>query len=180
MIAADLVRQVRGHGVRIVPDADTLRLSGKAPLPEDLMARLKEHKPAVLGQLRAEATAAEWRARVELLDPDHPPAHAPDRWWEDVCLGAVTFCDDWAVQAVLMGWDAHSLFGADRARPYARTDMCGLVGFLPRKQVIAMTEDEVTLVVAWHQDARQVYRRVDLASRPGVVLLWELTEAVCN
>ena len=174
MIAADLVREVRGHGVRLVPDQGTLRLSGKAPLPDELMARLKTHKPAVLRQLHAEATAAEWKSRVELLDPERPPSHAPDRWWEDVCGCAVTFCEEWGVQAVLLGWDAYSLFGADRARPYARTDMCGLVGFLPRKQVVAMTEDTVTMAVAWHEDARQVYRRVDLSRTPGAVLLWEL------
>ena len=123
---------------------------------------------------QAEAIAADWRAGVATLDPSSPPDHAPARWWADTCEAATSFCDEWGLEAAAKGWDAHSLFGASKARPYARTDLCGLCGFMARKRVVGITDKAVELAVVWHEDARQVYRREDLASKPGGALLWEL------
>lgn len=87
---------------------------------------------------------------------------------------AVTFCAEWGVQAAQLGWDAHSLFGANRHRPYARLDQCGLVGFLSRKRVIAMTGADVLMEVAWGPGAQRRYCRKDLCRAPGAVPLWQL------
>ncbi len=66
------------------------------------------------------------------------------------------------------------LFGANKHRPYARLDQCGFVGFLSRKRVIAMTEADVLMEVAWGPGAQQRYRRKDLCRASGAVLLWGL------
>lgn len=57
MTAADLMAEVDRHGGRLFPRGDRLRFTAPEPLPADLLANLRAHKPELLA----------------LLDPGRPP-----------------------------------------------------------------------------------------------------------
>lgn len=48
MNAAELLREVERHGARLRPNGDRLRVEFVEPLPDDLMDRLRQHKPELL------------------------------------------------------------------------------------------------------------------------------------
>jgi hypothetical protein len=58
--AADLIAAVRAAGGTIRRDGDMIELAAARPLPAELLARIREAKPALLGLL---ASTADWRAR---------------------------------------------------------------------------------------------------------------------
>lgn len=48
-----LLDEVRRYGGRLVPDGDGLRVRAPAPLPPELMDRLRAHKPDLIHALKA-------------------------------------------------------------------------------------------------------------------------------
>ncbi len=58
--ATDLIAAVRAAGGTIRRDGDMIELAAARPLPAELLARIREAKPALLGLL---AGAADWRTR---------------------------------------------------------------------------------------------------------------------
>ena len=99
MTAAELVREVEVAGGRLIPlDDGGLRVAAPEPLPDDLVNRLRQHKPEVIAILtRADLQASGWDAETAALiewflttSPPRAPftlskavvvAH-PARWWE--------------------------------------------------------------------------------------------------
>ena len=88
MSAADLLREVERYGARLRPNGDRLRVEFVEPLPDDLMDRLRQHKPELL-RLLADPSApcptcgcgSYWHA----ADAWHceactPPAGTVERW----------------------------------------------------------------------------------------------------
>jgi hypothetical protein len=56
MNAAELLRDLAGHGVTVRLSGDRLALRGT--VPAELLAACREHKPAILAQLREDAALA--------------------------------------------------------------------------------------------------------------------------
>jgi len=50
-VTKELIDEVARHGGRLVREGELLRVSAPAPLPTDLQARLREHKPDLLAAL---------------------------------------------------------------------------------------------------------------------------------
>jgi hypothetical protein len=75
---ADVLREVERRGGRLVPNGDRLRIIAPAPMPDEVMARVRQHKPELLRLLR---------------DPSEPCAvcgcgsywHDGDRWHCEAC-----------------------------------------------------------------------------------------------
>ena len=100
--AVDLVREVEAAGGRLIPlDDGRLRVTALEPLPEELVDRIRQHKPEVIAILtRADLQASGWDAEtaeiIEWFLTTSPPrepftlskavvvAH-PARWWEALC-----------------------------------------------------------------------------------------------
>lgn len=85
--AADLIAAVRAAGGIIRRDGNMIELAAPRPLPAELLARIREAKPALLGLL---AGTADWRARHRealaywsLLHPDDEAASLA--WGELQC-----------------------------------------------------------------------------------------------
>ncbi len=95
---ADLVREVQTVGGNLVPlDNGRIRITAPAPLPEHLMARLRERKPEVINFLayregRADGWDPETTQLIEWFMRTPPPAQPfelcqgvtvarPDIWW---------------------------------------------------------------------------------------------------
>lgn len=73
MTAVDLLEQARTHGVTLTPLPDGgLKLKGKPPIPAELTAALREHKPEILALLQACATLAEAYRRYWELPETEP------------------------------------------------------------------------------------------------------------
>lgn len=57
---AELIEEVQRHGGRLIPDSDGIRVRAPAPLPDDLMERLRARKPDLIRELRAAAPVGHW------------------------------------------------------------------------------------------------------------------------
>ncbi len=96
--AADLVREVQSAGGDLVPlDNGRIRITAPEPLPEHLMARLRERKPEVINFLayregRADGWDPETTQLIEWFMQTPPPAQPfelckgvviaiPALWW---------------------------------------------------------------------------------------------------
>jgi hypothetical protein len=98
MTAAELLREVERHGGRLIRSGDGVRVTAPAPLPDDLMGRLREHKAELLAVL-ADATPA----AGPLRDPSTPcPAcgrgvywHGADGWHCAACAPAPAGVERW-------------------------------------------------------------------------------------
>jgi hypothetical protein len=75
MIAVDLIQQARTYGVTLtlLPDGG-LKLRGKPPIPAELKAVLREHKPEVLALLQSCAALADLYRRYWSLPKSEPMA----------------------------------------------------------------------------------------------------------
>ena len=79
MTAAELVQQVRRHGVELVAAGDRIRYRPRTALPTELRAELAAHKPEVLQHLHAEQSRGRWNPLV------------PDGWTPEAWRGRLTF-----------------------------------------------------------------------------------------
>jgi hypothetical protein len=79
MIAAEIITQVRAAGGRIAVDGADLVLTAPRPLPVDLLANLKAHKPALLEALASPDLpgVSKFAARLSAEDRAKPsPPHS--------------------------------------------------------------------------------------------------------
>lgn len=83
MSAAQLIEQVRAVGGRIEAKGATLKLAAPKPLPDDLLAELRLHKPDLLTYLRHGLTLAELR---EVAGPDWPEVERDPALLETLAL----------------------------------------------------------------------------------------------
>ena len=83
-----------------------------------------------------------WRARFRALDQHANPLDIPLPAWRTFLRDCSAFlASDWALQALGLGWDEYSLFGANRIKPYARIDHAGLL-WLAQGQAMREMRDE--------------------------------------
>ena len=131
-LAIDLLREVSEAGGTVRLEGDMLRLSAPEPLPDELRARLRQHKAEIVALLSAAEPAND-------AAPDGPPmqsvaglpreiadgVHAilsadgaqgiPPQRWPRVQRDAARLVEGgWAQQALALGWTAADLFGCDQ------------------------------------------------------------------
>jgi hypothetical protein len=108
-----------------------------------------------------------WAEGFARLNPDHPPGDVPPKHWQQFVDDAGRFLDGpFCAVAMALSWGPYDLFGADRARPFARIDPAGLLWLLHGDRLIALTESTATIETK--TGARQTYRRK--AGQSGRVL----------
>jgi hypothetical protein len=108
----------------------------------------------------------EWAEGFARLCCMSPPGGTNRHEWQAALDGAGRFLDQWAGKAHALGWTASELFGLNPDAPLGRLDQRGAAYFLARREVVAVTADEITFRV---DDVLQRLRRRPVTSRPG----WE-------
>jgi hypothetical protein len=177
MSALPLIEAVERAGGAIALRGDRLRLSAPEPLPENLLQELRARKAEVIHHLQhgrqlelgKPATAAltqgtissveiaSWVAGVARLAAMAPPRNYPAHAWQQLIVDAERFLDDWAQQAVVLGWPGWELFGCHRRAPWGRIDGMGLVLLLHGDPLAALTATEA--VIRRASGAHQTWRR---------------------
>jgi hypothetical protein len=185
-LALDLLREVSTAGGTVGLEGDMLRLSAPEPLPDDLLARLRQHKAEIVALLLA-AEPANDAAPVtqsvdapsrEIADGVHAILSAdgaqgiPPQRWPRVQRDAVRLVEGgWLERALALGWTAADLFGCDRRAPWHRLDRAGLVLLTGGHEIVELAPDVAALRTSTGSVLR--YRRRPPA-RPPVALLWAL------
>jgi hypothetical protein len=194
-LAIDLLRQVSDAGGTVRLEGDMLRLSAPDPLPDNLLARLRQHKAEIVALLAA-AEPARDVAPAPIADDrvgQDLPAEAadgvrailaaegaqgvpPNRWPQiQRDLRHLVECR-WLHAALDLGWSTADLFGCDRRAPWYRLDRSGLVLLLGGHEIIELSSDVAALRTRTGSVLR--FRRRPPA-QPPVALLWEvLTQTV--
>jgi hypothetical protein len=121
-------------------------------------------------------TVGSWKKGVARLASALPPRDYPARAWEQLIVDAERFLDDWATQAVSLGWQDWEIFGCHRRAPWGRLQGMGLVLLLRGVEIAAMTA--TAAAIRTRTGARQTFRRqprdpLDPAER---CLVWELDD----
>ena len=185
-LAMDLLREVSEAGGTVRLEGDMLRLSAPEPLPDELRARLRQHKAEIVALLSA-AEPANDAAPVaqsvgglprEIADGVHAILSAdgargiPPQRWPRVQRDAARLVEGgWVQRALALGWTAADLFGCDRRAPWHRLDRAGLVLLTGGHEIVELTEEVAALRTSTGSVLR--FRRRPPA-RPPVALLWEL------
>ena len=193
MTAAPVIEAVRQAGGRILVRGEHLRLSAPVPLPDTLIAEVRQHKaeildllgtaaPAVSERLRPSASPVEisverWHRGVERLSSMSAPPGYPEHAWTQLLADAERFLDRWGTQAARLGWPAWELFGCHRRAPFGRIEGMGLVLLLRGKELVALTDAQAVIRTA--TGAHQTYRRKphDPLHPAERCLVWELGDA---
>ena len=196
MTAAPLIEAVRRAGGTILIRGERLRLCAPTPLPDTLIADLRQHKAEILDLLRVgwpgdpetqrpgaspartvETSVEGWRRGIERLGSMRPPPSYPERAWTELLADAERFLERWGMQAARLGWPAWELFGCHRQAPFGRIQGMGLVLLLRGRELVALTADEAVIRTA--TGAHQTYRRKprDPLHPAERSLVWELGDA---
>jgi hypothetical protein len=194
MTAAPVIEAVRRAGGKILVRGGHLRLSAPAPLPDTLIAQVRQHKAEILDVLGTVVPAASrrqrpcaspaliveasvecWRRGVAQLSTMSLPPGYPERAWTQLLADADRFLDSWGIRAARLGWPAWELFGCHRHAPWGRIQGMGLVLLLRGDEVAALTATEA--VIRTITGARQSYRRkpADPLHPAERCLVWELS-----
>jgi hypothetical protein len=115
-----------------------------------------------------------WREAFRKLRPGEPPRTVPLWRWRNFLWDCSAFVADdpgWGLLALDFGWTAHQLLGANRTKPYARIDQCGLLWLVNRARIEDLGESHCVLITA--TGARSTYRARS-APPDEVCLPWEL------
>jgi hypothetical protein len=161
---------------------DTVRVRTTAPLPPDLVTRLRAAKPAIVAVLSAgkrdnsDDIPAEWTRGAELLDPETPLGDFPAAAWERVVGDIYGFINSSAArQAAQLGWSTLMLFGCCRFKPYARIDRAGLLLLLRGDRIVSIEPNRATIAAKLGGSTSTCRcRPIDPAH---VMPIWELAEA---
>jgi len=99
------------------------------------------------------------------------PAGIPPTDWEGIVTGGSRLLEEWGAHLAALGWPAPDLFALHRERPMDRYDHAGLVRFLGRKEVWAITTMSATLLTV--SGSTQTFHR---RTPPNAdwLLTWEL------
>jgi hypothetical protein len=177
-VALDLLRQVTETGGTVRLEGDVLRLSAPKPLPDELRARLRQHKAEIVALLAAAKGQDVARLPLEIADgvrailsADGTRGIPPQRWPRVQRDAARLVEGGWLERALALGWTAGDLFGCDRRAPWHRLDRAGLVLLTGGHEIIELTEEVAVLRTSTGSVLR--YRRRPPAT-PPVALLWEL------
>ena len=187
--ALDLLQAVSAAGGLIRLEGGTLQLAAPEPLPDELRARLHQHKAEIVALLTAAEPASDVVlegqpgqdvARLPreiaggvraILTADGAQRIPPQRWPRVQRDAARLVEGGWLERALTRGWIAADLFGCDRRAPWHRLDRAGLVLLVGGHEIVELTEDVAALRTSTGSVLR--YRRRPMA-RPPVALLWEL------
>jgi TubC N-terminal docking domain len=180
------VREVSEAGGTVRLEGDVLRLSAPEPLPDELRARLRQHKAKIVALLSA-AELANDTAPVaqsvgaplpEIADGVHAILSAagargisPQRWPRVRRDAARLVEGGWLERGLALGWTGADLFGCDRRAPWHRLDRAGLLLLTGGHEIVELSADDAALRTSTGPVLR--YRRRPPA-RPPVALLWEL------
>jgi hypothetical protein len=175
-----LVERARDAGLRLEVADTSLKISGPRKA-EPLVRLLAEHKAQVLDALRKvqevqKVQGTESRGTSTERDPGpygfalaalraKCPDYVPEDRWHQAIVDAAMFISEWGAQAEAFGWTERELFGLHPVpeRPAAnysrvsRLDGSGLIWLLHGRPVIALTENEATILAA--SSASLMYRR---------------------
>ena len=118
---------------------------------------------------------AAWLEGVARLATMTPPRTYPAHAWQQLITDAARFLEDWAQQAVALGWPGWELLGCHRRAPWGRIQGMGLVLLLQGDEIAALTATEA--VIRTRTGARQTYRRklADPLHPAERCLVWELS-----
>jgi hypothetical protein len=200
--AIDTLATVRSIGGDVaLASPGRLKVIAPAPLPRELIERLRAAKPELLDLLASSKpkerpadtwTDAEeeraaivehdggvpraWAEGFARLEPSKPPGDVPPPRW-------LRFVDDcgrflnggWVSRAAQFGWGPVDLFGCDRGRPFARVDHLGLLWLLKGGSIVELHRDRAVVQTAG--GIHQTYRRCPVEAG-RVVLAWELASGV--
>lgn len=192
--AVDALAAVQALGGEVMlASPGRLRVVAPAPLPNELIERLRAAKPDLLRLLREtrppdtwtdaheeRAAIAEydggatraWAEALARLDPARPPADVPADRWLQFINDAGSFLDgDWGAHAEALGWGPLDLFGCDRERPLANSDRDGLVWHLRGGKLVAISICAAIMRTSTGQK-RVLQRRNNYAGE--LALAWEL------
>ncbi len=175
MNAAELISEVEAAGGRLTRrDGGGLHVQAPAPLPDELVERLRQNKAQLLALLRTYTRAASRSGEItKLPTPSHeiPTPHQdgiPEEWrkglrllldmakpndidaerWRMVLADATAFMQDFAAQTHSLGWGTGSVWGCRAVAPEARLDAAGLILCLRGRAIVAIDEDKATLRTA--------------------------------
>jgi len=176
----DLLREVSDAGGTVGLEGDMLRLSAPEPLPDELLARLRQYKAEIVAVL-ASAEPANGEVCQDLpaevvdgvraiLTADGAHGVPPSRWPQIQRDTRRLVEGGWTRRALTLGWTAADLFGCDQRAPWYRLDRSGLVLLLDGHEVVELTSDEAVLRARTGSELR--YRRRPPA-KPPVALLWQ-------
>jgi hypothetical protein len=164
--ARDLLQAISAVGGLIRLEGDTLQLAAPKPLPEELRARLRQHKAEIVALLSAAEPAND--VVLEGQDVAGLPREIADG------IRAILTADGAQrippQRALNFGWTAADLFGCDRRAPWHRLDRAGLVLLTGGHEIVELTEEVAALRTSTGSVLR--FRRRPPA-RPPVALLWE-------
>jgi hypothetical protein len=188
-VGSDLLREVAKAGGSVRLDGGMLRLSAPEPLPDELRARVRQHKAEVVALLSAAEPANNMVLQDQpgqdlaglpreiadgvraILTADGAQRIPPQRWPRMQRDAAWLVEGGWLERALALGWTAADLFGCDRRAPWHRLDRAGLVLLIGGQELVELTEG----VAALRTSTRSVLRfRRRPSARPPVALLWEL------
>jgi hypothetical protein len=115
----------------------------------------------------------DWAEGYARLSEMAPPGDVPLHRWQRFVDDVGRFLDDgWARRAVALGWAALAVFGADRAKPFARIDHAGLLWLVNGGRFVALTKDSASIEPQGGGAVQRFFRRA--AEQGAVVLAWEL------
>jgi TubC N-terminal docking domain len=185
--ALDLLQAVSAAGGLIRLEGDTLQLAAPEPLPEELRARLRQHKAEIVALLAAAEPANEVVLEGQpgqdlaglpreiadgvraILSADGARGIPPQRWPRVQRDAAQLVEGGWVREALVLGWTAAELFGCDQRAPWHRLDR--LVLLISGHEIVELSGDNAALRTSTGSVLR--YRRRQPAI-PPVALLWEL------
>jgi len=189
-LVLDLLREASEAGGTVRLEGDMLRLSAPQPLPDDLRARVRQHKAEIVALLSAAEPANDQVPAPDVddqVDQDFPADMAdgirailsaegaqgiPPNRWPQIQRDTWQLVERrWLHRALELGWTAADLFGCDQRAPWYRLDRSGLVLLLGGHEVIEISSDVATLRA--HTGSVLRYRRRSPA-KPPVALLWEV------
>ena len=183
----DLLREVSKAGGTVRLEGDLLRLSAPEPLPDDLLARVRQHKAKIVALLAAAELADDDAPAVVANDQDLPAEMLdgvrailaaegargipPNRWRQIQHDVGRLVEGGWTRRALALGWTPADLFGCDQRAPWYRLDRSGLVLLLGGHEIVEFSSDMAALRSRTGSVLR--YRRRPPAA-PPVVFLWEI------
>jgi hypothetical protein len=188
-LAMNVLREVSDAGGTVRLEGDMLRLWAPEPLPDELRARLRQHKAEILALLSAAEPANDPAPEIPasrsvagppreiadgvcaILTADGARGISPQRWPRVQRDAARMIEGGWLERALALGWTAADLFGCDRRAPWHRLDRAGLVLLTGGHEILEVTADLAALRTSTGSVLR--FRRRPPA-RPPVALLWEL------
>jgi hypothetical protein len=158
-------------------------------VPDELRARLRQHKAEIVALLSAaerandgspEGPAVHSVAGLPqeiadgvraILTADRAQGIPPQRWPQVQHDAARLVQGGWLERALALGWSAADLFGCDQRAPWHRLDRAGLVLLTGGHEIVELTEEVAALRTSTGSVLR--FRRRPAAT-PPVALLWDL------